>query len=108
MDILLKDGAIKSEVVATLGYPNDDEMNALRGLCRAQVRKVEKWQGELCDQIGHWRNVRRRDCPYCRLALREAAGEGKDAPPTPISYPARTELGKRLVDLRNEAAGEGK
>lgn len=40
-------------------------------------------------------------------ALKQAAGEGEDAPPTPISYPARTELGKRLVDLRNKAAGGG-
>jgi hypothetical protein len=97
----------------------DAEAEYARELCRAQVRKVveqlNKQNEAVEDVLGllgeaeYWTGV----CidpddwligPDTIQALK-AAGEGEDAPPTPISYSAQTELGKRLVDIRNKAAG---
>jgi len=59
-DILLTDGEIKSEVVAALSrYPNEFEMDVLRGLCRAQVRKT--WEAiiwELEDASDRLKDIR--------------------------------------------------
>jgi len=106
-EILLTD----IEVMQVAHVGDRTEVDAI---CRAQVWKVGKdmvGRGEagmaaLPDgEQGFWKG-------YWQALIDQgqalkAAGED-DAPPTPIKYDARTELGKRLVDLRNKAAGEGK
>ena len=96
-----------------------DEMDTLDGawtfrdICRAQVVKVVEWMVKNDLRIVDTAQIARGYgvllTKEAMQALKQAAEEGDDsAPPTPISYPAQTELGKRLVNLRNQAAGEGK